>query len=632
MANFEASHEDRLDWPRYEKVLLELKRRNLLAVTRSTIYLTPKGRQLVGGGVLAGEPFRLAMAHRHAALSLCPILSPSGARISTNRDRQLEPESLLEANWHLKQAFDLVPWRFRNLWNTRDGLPSVPESQAQLTFLRTMPDWDTVKRLRVNSATRQDSIDLSRELLKSQKDILDHQPPSLVVGLTIETMGRVFRNEAQRESTIEEKVNEIVSLVDAAMNRLKNERLSPTEWRRRLRHLLSRQLFALRMLGLPLNDPVLVPARTYIDNSVLEILKPDFLERLGPGREGLDDFPISLDCWRMLWSDGHRDATPNQTLTLTERSRYAYAAARANLEKTRSDGSRQESWDEPWIAYFTQTRPEDIEPKQITAPLKTWWSVYGQSEDASREFGRRVLDMQPHAQKTKRGAWEERWLSDLGTASGNLWRYVTSNEKTARLVGAPVAPALRLIRVLAVTELLPAWLFLQDSGPKWLESWSVLAGSPPGAHWPFPAARTYGFVADEWAQLARAIVGHKAGWVAMLASLQPLPNNNARLALLRSWLCACRTAGITTLSGQDPENLQRLSYHLPTSKDFSLHRFFAQKNADHVLNLARGGEYLLQDPLERALLTDFVDQILGSTADSAGKAMEQAGNPHSAPD
>ena len=632
MANFETSDEDRLDWPKYEKVLLELKRRSLLGISRSIIYLTPKGRQMVGAGMLVGEPFRLAKAHRHAALALCPILSPSGARISTNRDRQLEPESLLEANWHLKQAFDLVPWRFRTFWNSRDGLPSVPEAQAQLTFLRTMPDWDTVKRLRVNSATRQDSIQLSLELLKSQEDILQHQPPSLVVGLAIETMGRVFRNEAQRESTIEEKVNEIVSLVDAAIEGLKDERLSPTEWRRRLRHLLSRQLFALRMLGLPLNDPILVPARTYIDNSVLEILEPNFLEIIGPDRDGLDDFPISLDCWRMLWSDGHRDATPNKTLSLTERSRYAYAAARANLEKTRSDGSKRESWDEPWIAYFTQTRPEDIEPKQITAPLKTWWSVYGDSEDASREFGRRVLDMQSHALKTKRGAWEERWLSDLGTASGNLWRYVTSNEKTTRLVGPPVAPALRLIRVLALSELLPAWLFLQNSLTKWLESWPVLACSPPGAHWPFPAARTYGFVADEWTQLARAIVGHKAGWVAMLASLKQLPNNNARLALLRSWLSACRAADITKLSGQDPENLERLSYHLPTSKDFSLHRFFAQKNADHVLNLARGGEYLLQDPPERDLLTDFVDQILGSEAVFADEATERAGNPHDAPD
>lgn len=633
MANFETSDEDRLDWPKYEKVLLELKRRNLLGVSRSNIYLTPKARQLVGGGMLVDEPFRLATAHRQAALALCPILSPSGARISTNRDRQLEPESLLEANWHLKQAFDLVPWRFRTFWYRRDGLPSVPESQAQLTFLRTMPDWDTVKRLRVNGATRQDSIELCRELLKSQEDILQHQPPSLVVGLAIETMGRVYRNEAQSESTVEDKVNEIVSLVKAAMDRLKDEPLSITEWRRRLRHLLSRQLFALRMLGLPLNDPILVPARTYIDNSVLEILKPDFLEKLGPGRDGLDDFPISLDCWRMLWSDGHRDATPNQTLTLAERSRYAYAAARANLEKTRSDGSRRKSWDEPWIAYFNQTRPEDIEPKQITAPLKTWWSVYGDSEEAAREFGRRVLDMQPHAQKTKRGAWEERWLSDLGMASGNLWRYITSNEKSTRLVGAPVAPALRLIRVLAMTELLPAWLFLQNCGPKWLESWPVLAGSPPGAHWPFPAARTYGFVADEWAQLARAIVGHKAGWVAMLASLKHLPNDNSRLTLLRSWLSACRTADIATLCGQDPEDLQRLSYQLPTSKEFSLHqRVFAKRNAEHFLNSTRGGEYLLQDSLERALLTDFVNQILQSGADSADEAMEQAGNSHSAPD
>ena len=293
IANFETSHEDRLDWPNYVEVVRKLKRRKLLAVTRNIIYLTPKGRRLVSGGVLASQPCRLAKAHRHAALALCPILSPSGVRISTNRDRQLEPENVLEANWHLQQAFNLVPWRFsKTFWNnTSDRLPSVPDLQAQLTFMRTMPDWDTVKRLRVNRATRQDSVDLSRELLKSQEDILGHQPPSPVVGLTIETMGRVFQHETQSPPTIKEKVGEIVSLVDTAMCRLKKEcRLSKEERRRRFRHLLSRQLFALRMLGLgpPLQNRTLRPARKYLDRSVDEILQPHFLENLRNGNGSLN--------------------------------------------------------------------------------------------------------------------------------------------------------------------------------------------------------------------------------------------------------------------------------------------------------------------------------------------------------
>ncbi len=382
-----------------------------------------------------------------------------------------------------------------------------------------------------------ESVELCHELLKSQANILQHDPPSLVFGLTIETMGRVFKNEVQRESSIEQKVAEIVALVDTAMARLKEEHLSRTEWRRRLRHLLSRQLFALRMLGLPLNDPILAPARSYIDTAVAEVLKSSFLDGLGAGREGLDDFPISQDCWRMLWSDGNRESTPNRTLNLIQRSRYAYAAARANLSKIRSDGSGRDAWDEPWIAYFTQTRPEEIEPKQITAPLNTWWSEYGVSEEASQAFGGRVLNMQPHVQKTKRGKWEERWLSEISTATANLWRYVATDSETTRLIGAPVAPALRLIRVLALEELLPAWRFLQIGGPEWLQLWPVLAGTKSGLHWPPPINGSYGFVADEWSALARAVIEHKAGWVAMLSSLGLLPDNAARVGVSASRGC-----------------------------------------------------------------------------------------------
>lgn len=608
MANFDTARDDQLDWPGYEAVLGDLRRRRLIAVTRNVIYLTRIGRRSVGAGTLTAHPMRQALVHRQAALSLCPILSPTGARIATNRDRQLEPENVLEATWHLEQAFRLVPWRFRGLITPRDGLPSVTDSQALLTFLRTMPDWDTVKRLRVNTATRAESVELCHELLKSQADVLQHEPPSLVVGLTIETMARVFKNEFQRESSIEQKVTEIVGLVDTAMARLKEEHLSPTEWRRRLRHLLSRQLFALRMLGLPLNDPILAPARSYIDTAVTEILKPGFLEGLGAGREGLDDFPISQDCWRMLWSDGNRGSTPEQTLTLIQRSRYAYAAARANLSKIRSDGSGRDSWDEPWIAYFTQTRPEDIEPKQISAPLNTWWSEYGVSEEASQAFGRRVLDMQPHAQRTKRGEWRERWLSELDTATGNLWRYVVADEKVERLVGAPVAPALRLIRVLALQEVLPAWRFVKDAGPEWLQRWPVLAGTKPGPHWPPPANGSYGFVANEWSELARAVIGQKAGWVAMLASLRLLPDNSARLALVQSWLSFCRSLGIDMLTGRDPENLRQLGHELEISGDFGKHLYFAREYVARFLDVGPVGADLLQDPDDCALLRDFVSQ------------------------
>jgi hypothetical protein len=609
MVNFDAKPEEQMEWPAYENALRRLFDSHLLSASRDVVYLTDAGRRCIDTSSYFGSAWRLARAHRHAALALCPILSPSGARISTNRDRQLEPENVLEATWHLKESFGLVPWRFQAWWRTNDGLPSVAASLALLTFLRTSPDWDTVLRLRVNSVTRQDSVELSHELLKSEEDIAKRRPSSLAVGQTVETMGRVFKNEKQAQVDIESKAAQVVEMVNLAVEDLKKENLGSTEWKRRLRHLLSRQVFALRMLGLPLTDLRFSGARSYIDNAVGDVLKPEFLTKLGVEREGLDDFPISPDCWRALWSDGNRDSTGNKTLTLTERSRYAYAAARATLGRTGPGGRQTNPWDEPWVAYFVLTRPEDIQPKQIAAPLNTWWSVYGKSAEDSRAFGKRVLNMQPHAQRTKSGRWEERWLSDLRTACGNLWRYVAHSEPSTRLVGPPVAAALRLINVIALQETLPAWRFMQDSGQVWLPIWPLLAGSARNAAWPEPARKSFGFVAEEWAVIGKAVVAHEAGWIAMLSDLKALPDDNARVVRVESWLRACVVAGIARLQRDDPEDLSFRAAELPVVVDLSRARWFACKNAKHVLGLTTKGVPKLQNQQLRDLLEEFASAL-----------------------
>jgi hypothetical protein len=41
----------------------------------------------------------------------------------------------------------------------------IGAAQAMLTFLRSSPDWDTVKRLRVNPLTQRDAVELARELI-----------------------------------------------------------------------------------------------------------------------------------------------------------------------------------------------------------------------------------------------------------------------------------------------------------------------------------------------------------------------------------------------------------------------------------------------------------------------------------
>jgi hypothetical protein len=393
---------------------------------------------------------------------------------------------------------------------------------------------------------------------------------------------------------------------------LKEENLSPTEWRRRLRHLLSRQLFALRMLGLPLDSPVLAPARSYIDTAVSEVLKPGFLEGLGTGREGLGDFPISQDCWRMLWSDGNRGSTPNRTLTLIQRSRYAYAAARSSLSKNRSDGSGRDAWDEPWIAYFTQTRPEDIEPKQIVAPLNAWWSEYGFSEEASQAFGGRVLNMQPHAQQKKNAQWQERWLGELGETSGNLWRYVTHIDPTKQLVGPPVAAALRIIASIALRESLPAWRFVNQAGPNWLNYWPRFVLSSPDGSWPASIANSSDFVASEWRAFGGAVVGHKASWIAMLASLSDMRNDDARLARVRDWLRAYEALARPQLHDADPENLVRNAQKLPLTADFLKASELASLNSRNLLTLRNDRGYALYG-YYGDLFMDLRDQLWPAT-------------------
>jgi hypothetical protein len=328
----------------------------------------------------------------------------------------------------------------------------------------------------------------------------------------------------------------------------------------------------------------------------------------------LDDFPISYDCLQALWTDGARETSPNKTLSASERSRYAYAAARSNLPRSGSEEGKY--WDDPWFAYFIRTRPEDVAPAQIVAPLMTWWEVYEHPLEESRAFGQRFLDKEVHAARSKSGEWREKWLKDLGQASANLWHYVDNRDPSKRLKGRPVAPALRLISVIALPELLPAWRFVKDGGPEWLQRWPILAGSKPRPHWPPPAHGCYGFVADEWSALARAVVGHKAGWVAMLASLRLMPDNSARLALLRSWLSGCQSLGITQLSGRDPEGLLHLCPELDISNDFSKHLYFARAYVARFLDVGRAGADLLQDPEDCGLLRDFVGQIIGVVAEA----------------
>jgi hypothetical protein len=606
MVNFRREAGKTLSWKEFELAVDRLIKDRLLTSGRNTLYVPVSARQMIGDLNLSDDP----EAHQHAAQALCPILHPRGVRISGNRDRQLEPENVLEAAWHLQRAYSLVPRRFRPRGFNRGSKPTVSDSQALLTLLRSAPDWDTVVRLRNSAQTLDDGLALSLELFEAQRALTGNEPRSTTLGLYIETLGWRYKFNQQKQDEIDRLADEIVSIVDHALEALRSEDVTPTEWRRRLRHLFSRQVFALRMLGLPLNDSRMTAPKSYIDNAVSEITGKDFMSSLGEDFEGLLDYPISYDFWRCMWSDGKDERWPNKTLTLAERSTYAFAAARANLVRRRPGKAVARPWDEPWIAYLVLTRPEEIAPAQLAGPLMTWWEVYGDTSENALDFGRRVLDMQQHARPPRRNqGWKEDWSRSVLGASSNLWSYVTHPETECRLVGPPVAPALRLINVLALQETITAFQFMNTSGRYWLKHWHRLVLTAPGKGWPAPADQTFGFVADEWAALGRAVVGHKVGWISMLADLKTLPDDSVRLSRVMNWLHAYEATGIDQLHDDDPEKLTEKAQRMPLVADFLRTRDHARSNARAILDLSTNGKPWLEEGHFRDLFSEIVSSL-----------------------
>jgi len=622
MANCNQAQKPGVDWKEFEHSLRRLIDDGLV-VGRHNLQLTPKAREWLkqrepqhDNAPFVGDSQALAKVHFHAALALCPILHPEGLAVSTGRDRQLEPENVLKADWHLQRAWSLIPTRFRSeclaRWK-KDGLPALGNARALLASLHTRQSWDTVYRLRVNLSTSWEAIELSDELLPQG------EPSSLAVGWAIEAMGFAFRGgahktqqnqqEGLKDDVLAAKIN---TLVENAINHLKKQALDDTEKKRRLLHLYSRQLFALRTLGLSMKDPRLWEAKEYLYAAVGEILRPAFLKKIGENREGLDDvLPISKECWRTLWNDGDGDKTPNKTLDLLDQSSYAYAAARAGLGKTR-DGQPSPPWDEPWIAYFALTRPELIAKAQIVEPLRIWWELYGQTRKDSLNFGNRVLGIKPHVrwkwEGVKKGTWNDQWLETIVQACRNLWDFITYPNTDYRLIGISVTPALRLLQMLAMQETLPAFSFLNAfrSYP-----WSLIIKHDQKdedgqysekENWPFPASKAVNQeVEEEWMELARAVVGHRAGWVSMLASLN-LEEENRSLPIVINWLTAYAKLKKPPLTHADPEHLLSRMLDIPSVEEYISALACARDAVEYILKLKDDtGKPALKNPSRQLL-------------------------------
>lgn len=546
MINYLKRGEERASWGEVEETVDRLIEAKVLWKSRNMLFIPDRVRAQLSDHSLKSDP----QAHLHAARALCPILQPSKFFVAANRDRQLEPEMVLEASWHLDQAYALVPGRFRykatRHFITRDSATS--DAQALLTFLRTSPDLDTIKKLRVNGSTSREAIDLCFELEEKKLQVSGKHFSPADLGLMIETIGWHSEYQAVSEKEAEAFCSVISSRVDAAMERL-SDPASAADARYRcrfLRFLFSRQIFAMRTLKTPLDDTRLTGARAYLDNSITEALSPNLLNEIGKDFGGLEDFPIAHKYWERMWND-------EEFFTPRERSTFAYAAARTNLGMSRNGVTVRHPWDLPWIIYFGLARIGELDRNQIVDPLDTWNNVYGQSEEDAIAFGRRILDMRRHARRVKSG-WTEGWLKDINDATLNVWQFIAHPTTSVRLYGNPIAHALRFLRVIASPETLTLYHLLTNGHPSWMDAWPKIAQQNPEA-WNYIARTNDAVVADAWRALAREVVASSAGWVAMLASLESIKDENWRLNRVRAWLFALEALDTPHLVHSDPESL-----------------------------------------------------------------------------
>ncbi len=585
MLNFGTIPSQRLTWVQAQAQLDQLIKRKLLRRNRNVIFLPSQIANILVGNRYEKDPD----AHLHAARALCPILQPSGHFIASNRDRQLEPEPVLEAAWHLHMALALTPRRFR----PKNDPASV--AQVILTFLRPSPDWDTVKRLRVNPLTRRDSVELARELIATERAISGNPPHSSRIGLMVETLGRLYSNETPSATEREEQAQWVTDVVEQAISDIPPT--SQTDYRRQKRFLFSRQIYCLRILGIPLSDTRLAGARAYIENSVTDALDAGFLASVGENFEGLDDFPLSTYYWRCMWNDDKKTTEPER-LTVKERSTYAYAAARTNLGRFFNGDELRAAWDEPWIHYFKLTKVGDVEPRQLVSPLETWNAVYCKTEESAKEFGERLLTMNAHVRHTKTGPTLG-WIGEINDAVGNLWEFVSNTDPDWRLYGHRAELALKFIRVLAMPEVMPAFCFIEQCGNEFYD------------RWPQEALKD---VSDGWRSLAREVVTCDAGWISMLSSLSEDPSSPIQpLKRVVSWLHANRATGQDQLRFSDPESLIR-SKKLEIVRGYERKRSKAIWNGFQILAQKNDQGWAVYGPLRERLLSILLEVDRGSNS------------------
>jgi hypothetical protein len=513
MMNYGRPQHLRLAWPEVDERLRTLIAKRVLFSTRGRFYVDPQLLPKLREGQYHSNPH----AQLHAAKALAPILEPRDLFIASNRDRTLEPEPVLEATWHLQRARMLVAPRIRETRIQCDAALST------LTFLRPFADWDTVKQLQRSSATLADAVALGRELLDKEKLITGRPPHSSRVAALLNAIGDFGRglNGAGAESMRTQLSNEATELCTNALKTF--EAASANDWHRQRCKLFSDYVYCMKILDIPDVDPRLVGALRYLEGTIGEVVRPDFYEH-----SNLDDYPLSRDWLKARWDDAG--------LALRDRSTHAYVAARLHIDRWKDGELVREPWDQPWIEYFALTTTKDFDPRQLHSPLTTWQSVYGDTNESTETFGRRVRDFVSYLpKKTEEMSW---WGRKIRAATDNLWEFITHSNSDKRLAAYEADIALRFIRTVAMHETLPAFDFIERRDREWLARWPQRVG----CNW-----------SSEWNEMAAQVVAGQAGWASMLSSSSIC--DERAIELVQSWLHAFRFIGAGTVYARDPDSL-----------------------------------------------------------------------------
>ena len=568
---------DRLAWITVENILEALVSHGVMQRSRGQYYIRARFVGALRNGITQGDP----LAHLNAAMALVPILQPRKFQVGANWDRALEPEPVLEATWHLRQARFCSPPRD---FKTRTRLNAL---HADLTFLRPYPDWDTVKQLQFTTQTISDAVDLARDLLSAEHTHAGLPPHSSRVALLLNVIGDYGRglNGVSGATDRELLATEATLLLETA--ELDMDPLGPGDKQRQKRKLYSEYAYCMNMLRISEQDERLRGSLIYLQHMLESILSPDFYQVQGQDMTGLYDYPASRDWFRARWEDG-------DSRSLAERSTTAYAAARLHIGRWRDGEPIREPWDQAWIEYFALTTPADFAPAQVAVALKTWYSAYGYDERRAYAFGQRVRDI---ASYRPRRATEQvsPWGRKVGEASRNLWDFLVNPRPDRRLVGQAGAAALDFLRVVMLPEAIPAFEFLEYAGVNWNAEWPrrIADGASPA-----------------WRALASSVLTNRSAWICLLAESNA--DNEGSLQGVVSWLIGLQHIGGEGLCHNDPDDLLRgRRGTMPLADRYRVLCLRAQQNGGQLLDRRGGNGYAIYGE-PRRMLRQIIQEVRGA--------------------